>query len=821
MSHVSDGNVAQVLAITDLGEEHRETVMNALRRNNIEGVINEYFNDPDQFIKTNTGKYWDETSWGANREGEFTSSNNPPSFAVHSVPEESGVLYGESPGYYEGSAAPSRPPSRVNNRSPMSNVADMKAGGFLNDGPSSKTEEDEQLQRAMAESLSANGGQHPSGQIPIPQSLPPPPPPQQSGVTDTNKHFGPANRAEYNPAEWAMVPSKQLDDDPAPLDRKRSHDTPAFLRNRDLLWKCSRLGGIIMALHAIPMARNALLRTGDEPEYGYGHNPDWWKGDVILPPYLQLTKDAQPDGVWASELFPPLADELHRLVAFLDLTDRSYGTADIVGDIKTITQGTGDRERDFFEQLHHDPASTPFRAEVVTMEGGVDPAYAQSSSVVLLNSQATRQEIEATTDRLRLEDLLNLIFFGSPSAQQTDPPSDRTAMITVAPEVLVLRSANEDPWPENVEVEENLFLDRYMSKNYQVALEEKRQLAAVEADLAKNYDQERQLTTRTNPSTNREADCRVLAPIAIGRYKDRIKRIKQSARWRNHTDRENFANGTNELYLPNDEEPDLLPEEAEIVAHWEARVKSWQSDLVKVEEIMRDIILPERERCKNLKQAIRDAHRASAVGNDHRYSLRGVIPTTNTVFLRKREPSLMEMEDKSEPIEQWWKMSCIPEEKHAILAEMTTFEQVLSQGCAKQNPILIFATDKAMEDAADPLSDALKTFVKLDNRYFKQEISKQEEEIPDRLDGAALTRSALRDMHKPRERSGSIDSMATNKASVGDSDEDMPDVGSGDVLPGLVDVSDGGPQEMQERDKSPLFTMPANNGPAGVMYDES
>ena len=48
MAHVSDGDVAQVMAITALGEEHREIIMNALRGRDTEVVINEYYNDPDK-----------------------------------------------------------------------------------------------------------------------------------------------------------------------------------------------------------------------------------------------------------------------------------------------------------------------------------------------------------------------------------------------------------------------------------------------------------------------------------------------------------------------------------------------------------------------------------------------------------------------------------------------------------------------------------------------------------------------------------------------------------------------------------------------------
>lgn len=82
-----------------------------------------------------------------------------------------------------------------------------------------------------------------------------------------------------------------------------------------------------------------------------------------------------------------------------------------------------------------------------------------------------------------------------------------------------------------------------------------------------------------------------------------------------------------------------------------------------------------------LRQAIRDAHRTSAVGSSHRYSLRGVIPDANTVFLRKREPSLMQMEENPEPVEQWWKVACIPEERHVTLAEVRLPLRQISEPC--------------------------------------------------------------------------------------------------------------------------------------------
>lgn len=85
-------------------------------------------------------------------------------------------------------------------------------------------------------------------------------------------------------------------------------------------------------------------------------------------------------------------------------------------------------------------------------------------------------------------------------------------------------------------------------------------------------------------------------------------------------------------------------------------------------------------------------------------------------------------------------------------------------------PILVFATDKAMETENVPLSDALSSFVKLDNRHFKQELSQSNRMGHKRSAGLGDGSQSKR-----LQRSVSIDSMATNHASVGDFDDDMRD----------------------------------------------
>lgn len=89
-------------------------------------------------------------------------------------------------------------------------------------------------------------------------------------------------------------------------------------------------------------------------------------------------------------------------------------------------------------------------------------------------------------------------------------------------------------------------------------------------------------------------------------------------------------------------------------------------------------------------------------------------------------------------------------------------------------PMLVYATDKALEQENLPLSDALKSFIKLDNRHFKQELSQADRlgHSPDKKRSAVLGNDS---QSKRLQRSVSMESVASNRASAGDLDDDMLD----------------------------------------------
>ena len=243
--------------------------------------------------------------------------------------------------------APSRPPSRTNNQSPLGSMVDFtgaqatgmpspkrvlaaRTNGMLGVS-SSRSQEDEDMERALRESAQEAGL---SVQL------------QESGVVDSSttvQHFGPANRNCYDQDSWAMVPRSLPPNTtahavPAPSRRKRAQDAPAFLvQGSSAYGQRHCLGGILTLLHEIPMVRNEFLELS-EPAVSYGHNGEWWNGEEILPPHLlaqmQLIQTA-PSKMELAKI--KVHEEIHRLMAFLDSTERSYGSIDSMVDILPST----------------------------------------------------------------------------------------------------------------------------------------------------------------------------------------------------------------------------------------------------------------------------------------------------------------------------------------------------------------------------------------------------------------------------------------------------------------------------------------------------
>lgn len=153
-------------------------------------------------------------------------------------------------------------------------------------------------------------------------------PGQESGVTDGHfPYFGPAKRDDYD-SNWTMTATgprtKEIMLNPEPIDRKRERNVPAFLKPTPQAY---RLAALLKILQTISISREALLcRDKLLPDFGW--DAEWWDGTAIRLP--KVSDLSQPSYFNDRE---EIIHETQRLVAFLEETDRAYGSIDVMANM--------------------------------------------------------------------------------------------------------------------------------------------------------------------------------------------------------------------------------------------------------------------------------------------------------------------------------------------------------------------------------------------------------------------------------------------------------------------------------------------------------
>lgn len=115
--------------------------------------------------------------------------------------------------------------------------------------------------------------------------------------------------------------SKEYVPDADPAERIRQRGQPAFLKP---LPQGDFLPSLITILQTIPACRDILLDVAHLDDYG--HNGRWWEGEPIQA--LKTDPTTSDDTVNNG-----LLHEVQRLMAFLENTDRSYGSAEALAQL--------------------------------------------------------------------------------------------------------------------------------------------------------------------------------------------------------------------------------------------------------------------------------------------------------------------------------------------------------------------------------------------------------------------------------------------------------------------------------------------------------
>ncbi|PKS07976.1 hypothetical protein jhhlp_006588 [Lomentospora prolificans] len=751
----TDADIRSFLEFAGLSEDDRPLATRALRQPNadVSQLVMEFYDDEVAFRKKHS---WDETVFTANRDG----SDAPMSFHIESAPEHGspqilqGVVPGQETPYY--GAAPSRPPTPTKRRSPLGRAIDLTVADLP--GPSTADEEDEDLKRALMESATEAGLDAP---------------PQVSGVMGDYERplFGPATRNQYDEDQWALVRQENASrNTPSlnvyPSSRKRDANTPVLLLN-DSNNMDHRIGSILTILNEVPLARNTLLQIGS-PATSYGHNSEWWTGKPILPPHVLAALQESGGNADAPEHAVALDHELHRLFGFLDSSERSYGSTRVLAE---MFQGTWDYEESLFRALFDRYGLDnlePFVHEACIFDIGPALSVAKEedcehNTVGFLKfglTEETHKHVKSLYDvwdyELWRPALVDYLY--------TPLEKIHMSLFSTARDIIIVTVT--DPFQSSkFSIPEVFYPERYIWQRRKEAIG----LQYMRRRIRQKREKiERRGCPPGQPSLEEQ----------MKRWEAEAKRteilmdyLEISARFRVFKE----SGFDHKLYPRGAEDaPCTFSEEQEGERQRLLKVR-------KRAERETERLKKELEQIVTLKQKCIDAEAFIAYPLTNpdqegasqmiskRYTLRGIGTAKDIVYVcRRAEPTLIDISDSPLPQDQWWRLEYNASHQTPVKAERVDFETVHKLMWDESNSLtLVYASDDAMNTPRIALPEGLQRFIKADNRSFQKEIE-QEEAAAANSDLPMETLESF-DL-QPRPRSGSVDSMATNRASLGSMD---------------------------------------------------
>lgn len=311
--------------------------------------------------------------------------------------------------------------------------------------------------------------------------------------------FGPANKPTYDESQWGMVrANSSVQDffpDPDAVDRKREGNMPSFLKPST---ETNRLAAILTIYHEIPLVREILLdRANLIPNYG--SNPGWWAGKEIEIPDAPIPESNDLNwGLPTPQDYDEFVREIQRLMAFLDKSDRSYGSAEPLVNNAALRQSQPvDVEQKFFESLNQ-IYSTPVGGVSVSslfseaVQPGLGGAPLQSRHFAMLDLEIPYSSIVENVETLY--DLADYALW-----MLSGPEIITRAFLKELGEVVSFRITGDDD-SKGIKIPATWYPDRYMESNIEASLEMSKKKAAIRDRMKKICALENKLTYYTFPT---------------------------------------------------------------------------------------------------------------------------------------------------------------------------------------------------------------------------------------------------------------------------------------------------------------------------------
>ncbi|GLA24416.1 hypothetical protein AnigIFM63326_000463 [Aspergillus niger] len=741
----------------------REQAISFLKANNLNSnqAINAYFEDPTGPQTQNIGYQNDPTG---------------PAFQIeHADPAPGSSI-----------TAPSRPPSTLNSSEHASGAeyqhsapVPTQAANDANKGLSLAEQEERELQQAMAMSLNQNLGQ------------------QETGVTTNEAKFGRATRDHYDEGAWAMTlfnsTSREIIISPDPADRKRKSGEPAFIRpSHDGMY----LGGLLTILHSIPLAREALLLRnrllGD-----YGKDSQWWNGQSITLPKIVTIDDAQDgDTEWDDIIY-----EVQRVAAFLDTTDRAFGSADALANLKSMSsydsEGSAARFLESWQEaaVRADPdnqlatifSSTAYKRPLSIYDTPLDKEF-------FLLDAFVEQEHGQT-----LYDVIDHTMWSDRPGEDLDD-----VWLEHIAEVFTIKLEGASK-PVDVKIPAVFYPDRYLAANRDLAREFRAQRLQI-------YEKIFRLEGLINRFSTSKS--------AVHKGMTSRETLERAAAAVSSTLPKSLSNETSAFT------PESANTEAQRVTD-ELKAIS-----CKIEAKLKELETKKQDAMESLRGYSKILTEASSSGElpHHKYTLRGVCTEPHVTYVLKRrvsDGSTNGCATSTEDEYQWWRISFSTDDAKNRQAgtnsegdaalhnsdvigytarKVREIEVLRAAREESKNVLLVYANNNAMNVPEEPAPSQLQKFVHMDNQAFEAECQE-----------ADSTRTQSDRQNRALSASEPLNQQE---------DRTTPNVNVFDYQVPSFDEGLGRGQEMEERGGRPLLSRSSTAGPvqpsqnADAMWDQ-
>ncbi|EMC97362.1 hypothetical protein BAUCODRAFT_121820 [Baudoinia panamericana UAMH 10762] len=697
------------------------------KQNNVEQAANALMDGEDITQQLSAGA-WDESHWGADRDGgmESIDSNLRP-------------------------LTTTAPPSRAPSRNSMH--------------PSTKQDEDEQLAEAIRMSQMTTL-EKPRGPVDIQM-------PdfdlyeQEVGrVSGDGKEvkFGPATRDKhYEAARWALVPTSQAASEVIPdVDvehRKNVPGEPRFLKYQP---EADYLPNLLTICHAIAGAREAMLQRKNVRS-SYGEDAEWWKGHPISMPRIVHVDSGELVNE-ETENFRTLIMDVQRLMGALDQSERSYVS------IKAM--------------LHNSNLQTKRPGEIAT--DSIVQTFLEHWSAAVADSMGMGAELFKTSLRSADEEAIHLLDLtvGVPENEKIDlnevldarfwnagangTDVDRIEDLPAHVLVMRLRNTSREAKQLRVDIPTDFSMDKYLSEFEHVSGPIRQELGRSRARIKKLSDLEKRLTTWRHPKKDKIIDPRAL-----------LKHTHGALTGRHDVDEDKDA-------LPNGVAVDG---DGSIPTHHDDVTQKLEKVIASIDDKL-TLLAAEKEKARAaMAQLSRDP--VPLEQSRTRYTLRGVATKPNiTYVLTTKEDEdedqvmLLDNEDDTTPEGmQWWRIEYNVDASGTGAKIMKTktpgYDVIRAVELEHHSALLVYGSNVVNDIIHyDPtLPPSLQEFVEKDNEHFRAELQDAVSNVPPPAYQFGHT-DAYQDVPRVSVEAAEAeprDSLDSIRVEGGDSDSDQPE----------------------------------------------